>query len=250
MGRSENLRVVVLIDTENVNARLADVVFQQAAGLGLIVERVAIGDFAGGQGHGWLKCAPRHGVRTIQVAPGARGKNAADIQMTIEAMDLLFRADADVFCLVTMDSDFTPLAIHLRSKGKQVVGFGYGAANKAFRQACDRYIELDGPGLPVPAGEVAKTVPSTVAKKPMPPSSLLAVVKLAIQDAGPDDEGWCALNRLGHALRRRKPDFSAADYGRATLGKLLDLLPELERGRRENGDCVRIAPAIRLLRRA
>lgn len=88
----------------------------------------------------------RHGIQTVQ-APNHRlqGKNATDIQMAVEATDLLHtREDLDIFVLVTGDSDFNPLVHLLRSRGKRVIGIGVrGTVSPYFKKVCDDFMYYD-----------------------------------------------------------------------------------------------------------
>ncbi len=99
----------------------------------------------------------RLGIKTVQ-APSFRyqGKNATDIQMAVEATDLLhLHPELQVFVLATGDSDFTPLVQLLRSRGKRVIGIGVGGSvSKHLTTVCDEFIhyeELAGVEQPQPA---------------------------------------------------------------------------------------------------
>ena len=71
-----------------------------------------------------------------------RGKNAADIALAIDAVDLSYRARLDGFLLVSSDSDFTRLAQRLREGGFAVYGFGESKTPRAFRSACYQFAVL------------------------------------------------------------------------------------------------------------
>src|SRR5690606_1892286 len=78
------------------------------------------------------------------------GKNASDITLVIDAMDLLHSGRFDGFCLVSSDSDFTRLASRIREQGVDVFGFGEQKTPESFRQACRRFIYTENL-LPAPA---------------------------------------------------------------------------------------------------
>jgi uncharacterized LabA/DUF88 family protein len=99
----------------------------------------------------------RLGVKTVQ-APSFRyqGKNATDIQMAVEATDLLhLHPEMQTYFLATGDSDFTPLVQLLRSRGKQVIGIGIGGSvSRQLTTVCDDFIlyedlvaESEKPGI-------------------------------------------------------------------------------------------------------
>ena len=97
---------------------------------------------------------PFHALQPIQQFAYAVGKNATDSALIIDAMDLLYSGNVDVFCIVSSDSDFTRLAMRLRESGKTVYGIGATTTPVAFQHACDRftYTEvLRGETLPTQA---------------------------------------------------------------------------------------------------
>src|SRR3546814_3191492 len=84
----------------------------------------------------------RHAIEPQQQFDLTKGKNATDMKMTIDAMDLLFRGRVQGFGLMTSDSDFMPLAMRIRQDGLPVYGFGTGKTPESFRQACTRFIDV------------------------------------------------------------------------------------------------------------
>ena len=96
----------------------------------------------------------RLGFELVHVYHPVRGKNAADIQIAVDAMDFAARRlDVSCFVLGTGDSDFSPLFRRLREMGRDVIGVGPGnALHDAVRTSCSRYIVIDEPEpAPVPA---------------------------------------------------------------------------------------------------
>src|SRR5690606_33562068 len=64
--------------------------------------------------------------------------------LIIDAMDLLYTAPLDGFCIVSSDSDFTRLAIRFRESGKLVYGFGEEKTPESLQAACNefKYFEI------------------------------------------------------------------------------------------------------------
>ena len=71
------------------------------------------------------------------------GKNATDMAMVIDAMDILYSGKVDGFCLVTSDSDFTKLAMRLREEQTDAIGMGESKTPLALTKACNKFIHLD-----------------------------------------------------------------------------------------------------------
>jgi hypothetical protein len=124
------------------------------------------------------------------------GKNASDIALVIDAMDLLHSGRFDGFCLVSSDSDFTRLASRLREQGADVYGFGAQKTPESFRQACRRYIYTENL-LPQTPTSNSSAMPK--AKSLQPPSAALPILI---------KKGHCTgrkrRRRLGKPRRRRK----------------------------------------------
>ncbi|MCV9960615.1 NYN domain-containing protein [Pararhizobium sp. BT-229] len=239
-------RVAVLIDAENVSGDFACHVLREAGAYGATVTRRAYGDFAQGRGSGWLSAAAPYALDTIQVSSLRNGKNFSDMRMTIDAVELLFANKVDVFCLVTSDGDFTPLAIHLRGAGKVVVGIGGQQASLSFRQSCNAFHIVSQAS--VVAAPVATPMKPQTKAKPAKQQGLLPLLSKAFKILGAEkDDGWVALSNLATALRGADPNFTSKSYGSATLKKLLAQQPSLELRRHEQIDAVRVKPGITVI---
>ena len=132
----------MLIDGENASARHARAVFEAAAKLGEATVRRIYGDFSNGRLASWNAAIRAFAIVPHHQPSHARGKNASDIALAIDAMDLMHRERLDGFVLVSSDSDFTRLAQRLREGGFAVYGFGECKTPQAFRNACHRFVTL------------------------------------------------------------------------------------------------------------
>src|SRR5476649_321821 len=138
--RPERYRLAVLIDADNASARIADGLFEEVAKLGEASVRRIYGDFASSRLKSWSDILSKHAIIPQQNFAYTAGKNASDIALVIDAMDLMHSGRFDGFCLVSSDSDFTRLASRLREQGADVYGFGEQKTPESFRQACRRFI--------------------------------------------------------------------------------------------------------------
>ena len=98
--------------------------FEEVAKFGEASVRRIYGDFSGPQLKSWSDILQKHAIDPYQQFAYTKGKNASDIALVIDAMDLLHSGRFDGFCLVSSDSDFTRLASRLREQGADVYGFG------------------------------------------------------------------------------------------------------------------------------
>ena len=125
----------MLIDTENIPAAQMNEIMSRAKQYGEITHRLAFGPTTNGN---WAQTRLKHAIRWGRQSLVKTGKNSADIELSITAMELLL-TDRSIggFCIVSSDSDFTPLVMRLREADKLVVGFGNQNAAAGFIAACE-----------------------------------------------------------------------------------------------------------------
>lgn len=210
-------RLAVLIDADNASARIADGLFGEIAKIGEASVRRIYGDFSGTRLKAWADILSTHAIVPQQNFANTVGKNASDIALVIDAMDLLHSERFDGFCLVSSDSDFTRLASRIREQGTDVFGFGEQKTPDSFRQACHRFFFTENL---LPGSNSPDPQPATQIKPLLPPSAAMPLLRKAIaQTAGEDD--WANLGAVGNWLVRLSPDFDQRTYGHA---KLIDLV--------------------------
>ena len=210
-------RYAVLIDGDNASADIASGLFEEIARFGEATVRRIYGDFSGTRMAGWKASLARYAIDPVQQFAWTTGKNASDIALVIDAMDLLHSGRLDGFCLVSSDSDFTRLASRLRAQGVDVIGIGAQKTPEAFRHACRRFILTENlmPPAPTEAPEAA-AVPRPLHS----PSKAVPLLRRALGQIESED-GWAALGLVGHYLAQLAPDFDARSYGRSKLGDLV-----------------------------
>ena len=136
-------RIAVLIDAENTSVKYIEVVLKELKQYGDISVQRMYGDFSNPVMSEWSKKGLEYAIVPIHQARYTASKNASDIMLVIDAMDILFQGSADIFCIVSSDSDFTRLASRLREGGRKVIGMGKSDASKSFITACNEYKFLD-----------------------------------------------------------------------------------------------------------
>src|SRR5690348_5145490 len=139
-GEARPPRLAVLIDADNTAPRIAAGLFEEVAKFGEASVRRIYGDFSKPQLKPWVEILQKYAIDPYQQFAYTTGKNASDIALVIDAMDLLHTGRFDGFCLVSSDSDFTRLASRLREQGADVYGFGERKTPESFRRACRRFI--------------------------------------------------------------------------------------------------------------
>ncbi|HEV7599042.1 MAG TPA: NYN domain-containing protein [Bradyrhizobium sp.] len=210
-------RFAVLIDADNTSPQIASGLFEEVAKFGEASVRRIYGDFSNQRLKSWTDILQKYAIDPYQQFAYTTGKNASDIALVIDAMDLLHSGRFDGFCLVSSDSDFTRLASRLREQGADVYGFGAQKTPESFRQACRRFIYTENL-LPEPPASEPGTAPKS--KSLQPPSAALPILKKAISQIESDD-GWVRLDFVGNQLTNLVSDFDVRTYG---FRKLSDLV--------------------------
>lgn len=139
---SEEKKLALLIDSDNVSAKYAQFILQEASKYGELACRRVYGDWEKNN-TGWRIPAMNNSILPVQQTCYVTGKNATDFSMIIDAMDILYTYNVDGFVLVTSDSDFTRLAIRLREAGKLVIGIGEVKTPLAFTSSCHEFSYLN-----------------------------------------------------------------------------------------------------------
>jgi hypothetical protein len=222
--------LAVLIDADNVSAADAVAIMTEIAGLGEAGLRRVYGDWSSGSLSGWHDRARDLGLVMYQQSANTKGKNASDIGLVIDAMDILHSGKFDGFVIVSSDSDFTRLASRIREEGLQVIGIGRAKTPKSLIAACNRFILIENiatetaPVAPpdsvsAKASEALPPTPVVTVTK-FPPSKAIPLVLRAMKEIGEDAE-WFTLGQLGQFIQRNSPDFDPRSYGSAKLSDLL-----------------------------
>ncbi|RYD42293.1 MAG: NYN domain-containing protein, partial [Verrucomicrobiaceae bacterium] len=196
--------IALLIDADNAPAAKIDFIISELAGHGVVNIRRAYGNWKKHTLAGWEKVLHEYSIQPMQSFDLVKGKNATDMTLVIDAMDMLYTRKVDTFCLVSSDCDFTPLIQRLRADGKEVYGFGGKNTPLPFKNSCTRFLYLDEekgkpPGKDADGGEK----PAEVTVKD--PSSLKGDTKLmntlrrAVKELA-DEEGWSELGPVGSRI--------------------------------------------------
>jgi uncharacterized LabA/DUF88 family protein len=136
-------QIALLIDADNATARRIDVILGELSTLGETNIRRAYGNWTKAGLKSWQAVLHEHAIRPMQEFDRSRGKNASDIALAVDAVQILHTQRPDAFALVSSDADFTPLVMHLREHGARVYGFGDAKTPEPFQSACTRFLVLD-----------------------------------------------------------------------------------------------------------
>jgi hypothetical protein len=235
-------RLAVLIDADNASARIATGLFEEIAKIGEASVRRIYGDFSGARLKSWADVLSTHAIMPHQNFAYTAGKNASDIALVIDAMDLLHSGRFDGFCLVSSDSDFTRLAARIREQGIDVYGFGERKTPESFRQACRRFVYTENLLPEAPAPDQPERPDARPASEIKSPSAATPLIRKAMAQLA-DEDGWAPLGRVGQQLAILATDFDPRTYGQAKLVGLVEKAGAFEVRRNEGGGVyVRVRP--------
>lgn len=218
-------RIALLIDTDNASSSRIEAVLQELAQYGKTNIRRAYGNWKSEYLKNWEACLHEYAITPIQQFDLTKGKNATDMAITIDAMDLLYGGKVDTFALVSSDSDFTPLVMRLRAEGLPVIGFGRKQTPAPFTRACSEFLYLE---------QLDTGNESVESNEPLEPNNsyqrktsnelkcdtrLMNRLRKAI-DASKDDQGWAFLGAVGSLIKNQEP-FDPRNYGYKKLGDLV-----------------------------
>lgn len=223
MTNERKPRVALLIDADNSPASKIDLILTELSTFGETNIRRAYGNWKKNELKGWEEALHEHAIRPMQQFDYTKGKNASDMAMVIDALDLLYTDRPDAFGIVSSDADFTPLVMHLRAKGSAVYGFGARKTPEPFVNACSRFLFLDQLAVADEAGGDAPAVPAAPLR--MSPAQLkqdarlVALLRNAV-NAAADENDWARVGDVGQQIANQA-SLDPRNYGYATLTKLL-----------------------------
>lgn len=227
----ENLqRIVMLIDADNTQIGKLEDVIGEISTHGRIVVKRAYGNWRKDILKNWEKELKRLAIKAEQQFDYVNGKNATDMALVIDTMNLLHKGIYDCFVIVASDSDYTPLAINLHESGVYVIGVGEKKTPEAFRNSCDEFIFLENLGranelkLPI-SKENDDEDEEYEPEEDYDIEKIHNLLKIA-SDKYQDDEGFVNVSSAGQFIKRVRPDFDVRTFGYLKLPKLIEAFPD------------------------
>ena len=211
----------VLIDADNIPAKYAGAILKEVTSFGEPALRRVYGDWSSGRLKNWSTAVRELGLVAHQETANTVGKNASDIGLVIDAMDILHTGRFDGFVLVSSDSDFTALANRMREQGKDVIGIGEAKAPESLRNVCNRFVLIENI-----VDEPQPSETGGAAKKKNPTEAVPLIIR-AMDKINSEDE-WYTLGQLGQYITRDTPDFDPRTYGKKKLSDLIEALARFE----------------------
>lgn len=246
-----NRNLALLIDAGNIPHTAIAGIIAELSKYGTANIRRAYGDWTAGNMKGWREKIQEFAIKPIQQFSYTKGKNATDMALVIDALELLYTQKLDAFCVASSDADFTPLVMHLRANGHDVFGFGARQTPEPFANACTSFLYLEDniktvDDSVVVASVEAAAVPTTViaapAKKPVTRvkatplsqnTKLVTILRGAVE-ACAKDNGWALLSAVGSTAKRQAP-IDPRNYAVKNFPALFEAVGLFEIQRGKNG---------------
>lgn len=249
-----NPRLAVLIDADNTFnvIPIIDELFEEISKFGDASVRRIYGDWTQQQLSKWKEILPKHAIQPIQQYANTKGKNATDSALIIDAMDLLYTAPLDGFCIVSSDSDFTRLAIRFRESGKLVYGFGEQKTPESLRAACNQFIYIEilsqnkladatlneaaiksdksanATDIKAPVTQTGESLQLTpvvkkTSKQLASDTKLVSLIRSAIESLS-DEDGFANTGEIKKHIVKNYSAFDSRNYGYAKFSDLIDTI--------------------------
>jgi uncharacterized protein (TIGR00288 family) len=216
-------KIALFIDADNAPASKFEDVLSEVAKYGVVTIRKAYGNWKKPTLKAWEDLLHEYAIQPIQQYDLSKGKNASDIALVIDAMDVMYTKDIDVMCFVSSDCDFTPMVTRALAEGKVVLGFGERKTPSPFVNACSKFLFLDQ------EPSTSDIIQGTT-KDIKVDTKLINLIRQAIE-ATEDDNGWAGLGPVGSHISN-KTSFDTRNYGYKNLSSLIKAIDlfDLKRG--------------------
>ncbi len=228
LGQAPDRRIALLIDADNVSHSKIALILAELSKHGTANIRRAYGDWGSSGLKGWKGKLHDFAIKPVQQFSYSTGKNATDIALVIDAMELLYTQDLDAFCIASSDADFTPLIMQLKANGHQVYGFGARKTPDPFVNACTTFLYLESlgdEGVPaepeMPSSDPStinsleagiKAIASNISKADLAKDKTLVTILRGAVDAAAWDDGWASMAAAGSAAKRQS-SIDPRNYG-------------------------------------
>ena len=212
--------IALFIDSDNISHRALEGIINELSKYGVVNIRQAYGNWTKDNLKNWEEKLLEFAIKPIQQFDYSKNKNATDILMTIDAMDMLHTKQIDAFAFATSDSDFTPVVMRVQQEGIKVYGFGEKKTPKAFMVACSQFIFTENLMANSTTPNTETTHQTKKQSKDLKSDKWLLNILKNAQSQTMDEFGWSNLADMG-AYISNNSSFSPVNYGYKKLSGLL-----------------------------
>lgn len=231
----EELTIALLIDADNIGAKHIESILGELAKYGRVTIRRMYGDWTQERLKPWLQKSSQFSLTPIMQSNDTSKKNASDIGLVIDAMDILYSEKVNGFCIVSSDADFNKLAKRLRESGNLVIGIGEQKTPESFRASCEKFISLDIIDEEAEfEDEKSDTVPKNNGASEKSFTKKSIIEKTIINMILGSNMDTMHLGEIGQRINNMFPDFDVRNYNYTKLSELLKEFDSLSLSNKEN----------------
>ncbi|CAA6804136.1 MAG: Unknown protein [uncultured Sulfurovum sp.] len=216
--------IALFIDSDNISHKAIEGIINELSKYGVVNIRQAYGNWTKDNLKNWEEKLLEFAIKPIQQFDYSKNKNATDILMTIDAIDLLHTKRIDAFAFATSDSDFTPVVMRVQAEGIKVFGFGEKKTPKPFMAACSQFIfteKLMKTSVQHSEKNDLQTVTTRKTGKQMRSDTWLVNVLRTAVEQTMDEDGWANLADIGQYINN-STSFSPINFGYKKLSNLIN----------------------------
>lgn len=135
-------KIALLIDCDNISFKVINAILKELEQYGEVIIKRAYGNWRSDSLKNWLAKLPELSIKPIHQIDYTKGKNASDMAIVIDAMDLLHLKKVNSFAIVSSDSDFTPLAMKIMEEDFKVYCFGNSTTPISLKNSCSIFTDI------------------------------------------------------------------------------------------------------------
>lgn len=216
--------IALFIDSDNISYHAIEGILNELSKYGVVNIRQAYGNWTKENLKNWETKLLEFAIKPIQQFDYTKNKNATDILMTIDAIDMLHTKKIDAFAFATSDSDFTPVVMRVQAEGIKVFGFGEKKTPKPFMAACSQFIFTEKlmkgkEHTESEPGNTREVSERKNGKEMRGDTWLVNLLRNAVEQTM-DEDGWANLAEVG-AYIGNSSSFSPINYGYKKLSNLI-----------------------------
>jgi len=216
--------IALFIDSDNISYHAIEGILSELSKYGIVNIRQAYGNWTKDNLKNWESILLEYAIKPIQQFDYTKNKNATDILMTIDAIDMLHTKKIDAFAFATSDSDFTPVVMRVQAEGIKVFGFGEKKTPKPFMAACSQFIFTEKlmkkkEGREDEHEDIIEPSERKSSKEMRGDTWLVNLLRTAVEQTM-DEDGWATLSEVG-AYIGNSSSFSPINYGYKKLSNLV-----------------------------
>lgn len=204
-----NKKIAIFFDCENVSADYVPSIFNELANYGEVIIKQSFKDWSSLNNKAWNQdLHQQFAIEPIQVFTSKNAKNSSDLRIQRAVIETMNQKNINIIVLVSSDSDFSDLAINIRSNNFESIGFGESKTPDALRNAYSIFIELP----------IKKEIKKDKDKE------IINLLINAIKNTK-EDKDYCLVSQIGTYLKNKNSSNNPKNFGANTWGDLIKKYP-------------------------